>query len=132
MAAAMWTSWFIPLYILGGLLVLLGIFAVLARVRGGRYLRPIVTGLARAPLIGRFIKRASAAALERSNPDLASAIRKLERAGAMHDPQRAQRALSTLTAAERRAYMEAASEQGAAPAAQNRAQRRRLERARKG
>ena len=131
MAAAMWT-WFIPLYILGGLLLLLGTFAVLARVRGGRYVRPIVTGLARAPLIGRFIRRASTAALERSNPDLASAIRKLERTGALKDPQRAQRALSSLTAAERRAYLEAADQQDAMPAPQNRAQRRRLERTRKG
>ena len=131
MAAAMWT-WFIPLYILGGLLLLLGTFALLGRVRGGRYLRPIVSVLARAPLIGRLIRRASTAALERSNPELASAIRKLERTGALHDPQRAQRALSSLTAAERRAYIEAAGQQDAMPAPQNRAQRRRLERTRKG
>lgn len=131
MAAAMWT-WFIPLYILGGLLLLLGTFAVLARVRGGRYLRPIVTALARTPFLGRLIRRASTAALERSNPDLARAVRKLERMGAAQDPQRAQRALSSLTAAERRAYLEAADQQGATPMPQNRAQRRRLERTRKG
>ena len=130
MAAAMWT-WFIPLYILGALLLLFATFAILARVQGGRYVRPIVTGLARAPLIGRSVRRMSTAALERQNPQLASALRKLERSGAAHDPQRAQRALSTLTAAERRAYLEAASEQGVMPAPQNRAQRRQASRTRK-
>lgn len=131
MAAAM-SVWFIPLYVLGALLLLVATFAILGRVRGGRYLRPLMGALARAPLVGRAVRRASTAALERSNPELASAVRKLERMGAAKDPQRAQRALSTLTAAERRAYLEAAGDQGAMPTPQNRAERRRLERARKG
>jgi hypothetical protein len=69
------------------------------------------------------------AALEKQNPELASAIRKLERAGAARDPQRAQRALSQLTAAERRAYLDAAGEAADAPEPSNREQRRRMQRA---
>ena len=116
----------IPLLILGSLLLLLGIFAFLARFRGGRYLRPIMAGLARVPFIGRALRKASAAALERSNPELASAMRKIERSGVLKDPQRAQKALSALTPAERRAYLEAANQQGLAPQPQNRQQRRRM------
>lgn len=128
----MWSIWLIPLYILAVLLLLLGTVAVLGRVQGGRYLRPLMTRLARAPVVGKGVQRASQAALEKSNPELASAIRKLERAGAARDPQRAQRAMSSLTAAERRAYLEAAGEQGALPAPQNRAQRRQASKVRKG
>ena len=127
----MWV-YFIPLFILGGLVVLVGIFALLGRIRGGRYLRPIMLALSRAPLMGRLIKRASAAAIERANPELASAMRKLERLGANRDPQRAQAALSQLSSAERRAYLDAVGEQGAMPAPQNRQQRRKMARARKG
>jgi hypothetical protein len=121
--ASIWI-WLTPLFILGGLLLLLGSFALLARVKGGRYLRPIMQGLARLPFVGRGIKKASRAALEQQNPDLASAIRKLERLGATRDPQRAQKALSSLTAAERRAYLEAVDQQGVMPTPQNRQQRR--------
>ena len=118
----------IPVLILAGLLLILGVFALLARVRGGRYLRPIMAVLMRVPFLGRSMKRASKAALERSNPDLANAIKKLERAGAGRDPQRAQKALGTLTPAERRAYMELAGQQGVMPEPQNRQQRRKMSR----
>ena len=125
--------WFflIPLIVLGALLLLLGIFAVLGRIKGGRYLRPIMQALMRVPLIGRGLQRMSRAALERSNPELASAVRKLERLNATRDPQRAQQALSQLSAAERRAYLEAAQQQEALPEPQNRAQRRQMAKARK-
>ena len=76
------------------------------------------------------MKKASRAALEKQNPELASAVTKIERSGAApNDPLAAQRAMSKLTAAERRAYLEAAGEQGPGPS--NRAERRRLERARR-
>ena len=126
----MWT-YFIPLYILGGLILLLGIFVVLGRIRGGRYLRPVVALLARAPFLGKLMKKAANAALERQNPELASAMKKLERAGAARDPQRAQAAMSRLSAAERRAWLEAAGQQEALPTPTNRAERRRLEKMRK-
>ena len=88
----------------------------------------MITFLAKVPLFRRLMTKASAAALERQNPDLASALKKLERAGAGRDPLQAQRALSRLTADERQAYLDAIGEQGALPQATNRAERRRLER----
>lgn len=118
----------IPLVIIGALALLFGVFAFLARFRGGTYLRPIVTWLAKVPIFRKLMTKASAAALERQNPDLASALKKLERFGSMRDPLQAQRAISRLTPAERQAYLEAVGEQqGALPAVSNRAERRRLE-----
>jgi hypothetical protein len=128
--ASIWFYLF-PLYILGGLLLVLGIFAALGRIQGGRYLRPIVTGLMKLPLVGRLMRKASQAALERQNPELASAVKKLERSGVAKDPTRAQQALSRLSAAERQAYLDATAEQ-TDNIAQNRQMRRQLERARKG
>ncbi len=130
MTASIWV-YFIPLYVLGALLLLLATFAVLSRVRGGKYVRPVVALVARVPLFKRLIMKASTAALERQNPELASAVKKLERSGAVRDPQRAQAAISRLTPAERRAWLEAAGEQAALPEPQNRAERRRMEKMRK-
>jgi hypothetical protein len=119
----------LPLYILGGLLLVVGLFALLGRIQGGKYLRPIVQGMARVPLLKRGLQKASTAALERQNPELASAIKKMERLGATRDPKRAQSAIGSLTPAERRAYMEAAQEQGyTEQMPQNRQMRRKLER----
>jgi hypothetical protein len=127
---AIWFYLF-PLYILGGLLLLLGTFALLGRIQGGRYLKPIVSGLMKLPLVGKLMKRASQAALERQNPELASAVKKMERAGVARDPQRAAQALSRLSARERAAYLDATAEQSD-EIAQNRQMRRQLERAKKG
>src|SRR5919202_3615735 len=129
-AASIWLQ-LIPVYVLAALLVLFGAFALLARVQGGRYVRPIVKVIAKVPLFRRLMAKASQAALERQNPDLASAIKKMERYGAARDPRRAQAALSNLTPAERRAYLAAVEEEGAMPEAMNREQRRRLEKARR-
>jgi hypothetical protein len=118
----MW--WLIPIVVLGAILVLMGIFVFLGRFRDGRYLRPIMPVLLRTPLLGKTLQKASKAALERENPALASAMRKLERAGVQRDPQRAARALDQLTADERRAYMAAIAETGTGPEPTNRAQRR--------
>jgi hypothetical protein len=123
-------TYFIPLYILGGLLLLFGLLVLLGRFRGGRYLKPLLVFASKIPFLERWMKKASRAALEKQNPDLASAIAKLERAGVMRDPLSAQRAMSKLTGAERRAYLEAAGSPDA-PAPSNRAERRRLEKARK-
>jgi hypothetical protein len=128
--ASIWFYLF-PLYILGGLLLLLGVFALLGRIRGGRYLKPIVTTLMKLPLVGRLMKKASQAALERQNPELANAVKKMERAGVARDPQRAAQALSRLTREERAAYLDATTEQSDAVAT-NRQMRRQLERAKKG
>ena len=123
----------IPLWILLGLLVILGILALLGRVQNGRYLRPVVAAIAKVPLFRRGMQKASNAALERSNPELASAMKKMQRSGALKDPQRAQAAMSTLTREERRAILEMQEQQGMGvePEAVNRQMRRRLERAQK-
>jgi hypothetical protein len=123
----------IPLWILLFLLVLLGALALLGRVQNGRYLRPVLTTLMKVPLLKRWIEKASNAAIERSNPELASAMRKMQRTGALRDPQRAQAAMSQLTRDERRALLEMQEQQGmgVAPEATNRQMRRRLEKAQK-
>ena len=123
MIAAIWT-YLIPVYVLGGLVVLLLVLNLLARVKGGRYVRPLAQGLMRVPFLNRQLRKASKATLERQNPELASAIDKLERSGAARDPQKAQAAMSRLSAAERKAWLEAAGEQGAMPEPMNRQQRR--------
>jgi hypothetical protein len=126
------TTLLIPLWILLALLVLLGVLALLGRVQNGRYLRPIFAGMSKVPLLRRWLQKASTAAMERTNPELASAMRKMQRTGALRDPQRAQAAMSQLTAQERRALLEMQEQQGLlAPEATNREMRRRLEKAQK-
>jgi hypothetical protein len=122
----------IPAFVLGGLLVLLGLLTLLGRIRGGRYLRPIIAFLSKVPLMRRLIEKASQAAIERYNPELAGAMKKLKRVGADKDPVRAQQALSSLSVDERKAWMEAAGQQGALEQPRNRAERRALERMQKG
>jgi hypothetical protein len=121
--ASIWT-YLIPVYVLGALLVLLLALNLLARVQGGRFVRPIGLALMKVPLLKRWLQKASRTSLERKNPELASAIAKLERSGVQRDPQRAQAALSRLTAAERKAWLEAAGEEGTIPEPLNRQQRR--------
>jgi hypothetical protein len=136
MLAADIVSLLIPVWILLGLVVLLGALALLGRVQNGRYLRPLFAGMAKVPLLRRWLQKASTAAIERTNPELASAMKKMERhAKHLHDPVRAQKAMSQLTREERRALLEMQEqqqEQGAvAPEAMNRQMRRRLEQAQK-
>lgn len=124
MSAAIW----IPLVILGSLLVLLLVTAVLSRVAGGRYLRPIAMLLAKIGFIRRAMQKMSLNHLEKTNPDLASAMRKLQAFGEPSSPEAAQRALRVLTPAERKAYMELAGEQQTEQAEPpNRQLRRRME-----
>ena len=118
-----WLIW-TPFIVLGTLLVLFGLTALLSRVAGGRYLRPIILGLSKLPFLKRLFERMSNAALERENPELASAIRKLQRFGTPTTPEAAQRALARLTPGERRAYMQASGQQAEVPEAPNRAARR--------
>jgi hypothetical protein len=123
----------IPVWILLGLLFLLGVLALLGRFRGGRYLRPVIGTISKVPLFRRGLQKASNAALERSNPELASAMKKMQRSGALKDPMKAQSAMSVLSREERRALLEMQEQQGvgAMPEATNREMRRRLERAQK-
>ena len=123
----------IPVWILLGLLLLLGVLALLGRIQNGRYLRPVVGTIAKVPLFRRGLQKASNAALERSNPELASAMKKMQRSGALKDPMKAQSAMSMLSREERRALLDMQEQQGmgVAPEATNRQMRRRLERAQK-
>ena len=122
----------IPVWILLGLVLLLGVVALLGRIQGGRYLRPLITVISKVPMFRRGLQKASNAALERSNPELASAMKKMQRSGALRDPNRAQAAMSQLTAPERRALIQVQEEQGVmAPEATNRQMRRKLDKAKR-
>ena len=118
----------IPVLLVVGLLLFLGLFILLAKFRNGKYLRPIIMWLSKIPWMKKQFEKASKAAIERQSPELASAIRKLERVGPNPDPQRAQQALSQLTATERRAYLDLVEQQGGMPEPTNREQRRRQQR----
>src|SRR5215471_7550548 len=103
----------IPLWILLGLLVLLGILGLLGRYKGGRYLKPLFGLMAKVPFLKRQLEKASKAAIERTNPELASAMRKLEpHAKQLNDPQQAQKVMSRLTREERAALLEMQEQQG--------------------
>jgi hypothetical protein len=125
----------IPVWILLFLLFLLGLVALLGRIQNGRYLRPVILGLMKVPFLKKWIEKASNAAIERQNPELASAMKKMQRTGALRDPMKAQAAMSQLTREERRALLDMQEQQGAAgglaPEATNRQMRRRLEKAQK-
>ena len=122
----------IPVFILVAVFVVAAVFVAMARVRGGRYLRPVIAFLSKIPGFKQLIQKASQAAIERYNPELAGAMEKLKRAGADKDPLRAQQALGTLSPDERKAWVEAAGQQGAFQQPQNRAERRAMERMQKG
>jgi type I restriction-modification system DNA methylase subunit len=102
----------IPLVIIAAILLLFGIFVLLARFRNGKYLRPIVLWLSKIPWLKRQFEKVSQAALEKQNPDLASAMRKLQRAGANADMKKLQAVYNSFTPEERRAYQEMADQQG--------------------
>jgi hypothetical protein len=123
----MWWLW-IPIGVVAFILLVFLLLLVLGRIRNGALLRPIVLRLARIGFMQRFFQRISTAQMERSNPELASAVRKLNTVAANPNPQAVQKAMSRLTPAERRAYMEAAQEQGAIPDSANRQMRRQAER----
>jgi len=128
----------VPLYLLIPLIVItlavifLGLLLFLGRFRGGRYLKPVIAFIAKVPFLRRWFQKMSQAALEKQNPELASALRKMQRVGTNPDPVKAQQALSQLSATERRAYLEAVQEQGAMPEAANRQMRRQQQRLQQG
>ena len=131
MPAAVSLLFVLPFIILGVALLLLLIVFLLARIKNGKYLRPIVTQLSKIPFMRRWFQKMSVAAYEKSNPELAGAIKKMQSFGDIKTPEQAQRALAVLTPAERKAYMEL-GEQGTMPEPTNRDQRRRVERGAQG
>ena len=123
----------IPLWIILGLVALLVVFGVLGRIQNGRFLKPVLMLMMKVPLLKRWIEKGSRVALERQNPELASAIRKLEpHQKHLHDPMRAQKAMSQLTKQERAALLAAQGAEGGMPEeVANRQMRRALEKQRK-
>jgi hypothetical protein len=123
----------IPLWIILGLLVIVAVLGILGRIQNGRYLRPLLTILAKVPLFRRWLEKGSRAMIERQNPELASAMRKLEpHAKRMHDPVQAQKAMQRLTREERAAILDMQDQQGGpAVEATNRQMRRQLEKQKK-
>ena len=119
---------YIPLLIIGAVLVVFLLLVLLGRYKNGALLRPVVAKLSEIGFMRRFFTRVSTAAIERHNPELASALKKINPVAANPNPQAVQKAMSRLTPAERRAYMEAAQEQGAVPESANRQMRRQAER----
>lgn len=119
--------WLIPLIVLVALVLLFGTVAILSRIQNGKYIRPVVQLIAKVPFMRRQLMKASTKAIERDNPELASAMRKVERFGAPKTPQQAQQLMSRFTPGERRAYLAAVGEQGAMPEPANRQQRRAME-----
>lgn len=118
----------LPLIVVAVVLVLFLLLVLLGRYKNGALLRPIITRLARIGFMRRFFQSISTKAIERQNPELASAIKKMNVVAANPNPQAAQKAMSRLTPAERRAYMEAAQEQQeSAPELLNRQSRRKLQ-----
>jgi len=123
----------IPVIVLGCVLLLMLLFLLLARIQDGRFLRPIALLLAKIPFMRRWMQRASIAAYERSNPELAGALKKINTFGDISTPEQMQRAMRVLTPAERKAYMEAAGGQAEQAVEEpNRELRRRLDRGKGG
>jgi hypothetical protein len=117
---------YIPLIFIAVVLGFFGLLVFLGRFRKGALLRPLVARLSRIGFMRRLFTRMSTAAIERQNPDLASAIKKMNNVG--NNPVAAQKAMSRLSSGERRAYMEMAQEQQeSAPELMNRQNRRRLQ-----
>src|SRR5438477_429084 len=119
---------YIPLVVIGLLLLLVLALVLLGRYKNGALLRPVIARLSRIGFMRRFFTRVSTAAIERQNPELASALKKINPVASNPNPQAVQKAMSRLTPAERRAYMEAAGEQGTVPDSANRQMRRQAER----
>jgi hypothetical protein len=119
---------FTPLVLLGVVLIGFGLLVFLGRYKNGALLRPVIARLSRIGFMRRFFTSVSTKAIERQNPELASALKKINTVGSNPNPQAVQKAMSRLSPAERRAYMEAAQEQQeTAPEIMNRQNRRRLQ-----
>jgi hypothetical protein len=114
----------IPLIIILSVLVFMGLLIFLGRFKNGKYLRPIIMWLNKIPWLSKQFQKVSQAAIEKQNPELASAMRKLQRVGPNPDQKKLTQAYHSLSTDERRAYQEAIEQQGGMPEAPNRQMRR--------
>ena len=117
----------IPVVVMLVLVLLMGVLVLLGKISNGKYLRPVITFLSKVPLFKRWFQKASIAALERENPELAAAMKKMTAFGEPKNPEQAQSMLNLLTPSERRAYMAAVGAESETPEAANRQLRRRME-----
>ncbi len=118
----------VPIVVIVVILLFFGLLIFLGRFRNGALLRPLIARLSRIGFMRRFFTSVSTKAIERQNPELAGALKKMNTVSSNSNPQAMQKAMSRLTPAERRAYMEAAQEQGGVPDTANRQMRRQAER----
>ena len=123
---------YLPLIVISVVLLLFLLLIILGRFRNGALLKPLIKSLSRIGFMRRFFASVSTKAIERQNPELAAAIKKLEPVASNPNPAAVQKAMSRLTPAERRAYMEAAQEQGEVQDTANRQMRRRLQQQQRG
>ena len=114
----------IPLILIAATLLLFGTVVFLGRFKNGKYLRPIVNLMAKVPWLRKQLLKMNQAVIERQNPELASAMRKIQRVGPTADPKKLQQAYHSLSPEERRAYQEVVDQQGGAPEPANRQMRR--------
>jgi hypothetical protein len=89
----------------------LGIFALLGRVAGGKYLKPIVGFLMKLPLIGKADAEDVAGGARAAKPGARERRRKMERAASPRIHSVPRRRLSRLSRDERAAYLDATTEQ---------------------
>jgi hypothetical protein len=80
--------------------------------------------MAKVPFLRRQLVKMNQAYIEKQNPELASAMRKIQRVGPTNDPKKLQQAYHSLSPDERRAYQELVDKQGGAPEPANRQMRR--------
>jgi hypothetical protein len=81
---------YLPLIILGLALLLFGLLIFLGRFRNGALLRPVIARLSRIGFMRRFFTSISTKAIERQNPELASAIKKINPVASNPNPQAVQ------------------------------------------
>src|SRR5947208_2250239 len=92
---------YLPLIIVGLVLILFLLLILLGRFRNGALLKPVIRTMSRIGFMQRFFTSVSTKAIERQNPELASAIKKLNPVASNPNPQAVQKAMSRLTPAER-------------------------------
>ena len=94
-ATSIW--WYLfPLYVLGGLLLVVGTFALLGRIQGGRLPAADRHGADEGAAGRQGDAKMSQAALERQNPELASAVESSSAPASPRIPTRAAGPLASL------------------------------------
>jgi type II secretory pathway pseudopilin PulG len=110
------------LFVLATLVVAVVCAAVFLRLRDGKYAEALVARAMGIRRLRRHAIRSYVRDLEKTNPEAARALEKLERACGPRASPPGEAALSVLSDSERRAYLQLFDDQ--ARRAQNRAQRR--------